>query len=115
VVGVISSPSPDVVTSKHGGQEGNTQIHQKLGDPASSTGVAGPAASGGGTSIMSRLKPAKKTARIDLSRRSKLEDYQAALIKLHSTRIWDAELGFLRRVLSTWCRLTKTESANTGT
>ena len=66
-------------------------------------------------SITSRRKPALKTARIDFTRRSKLEEYEAALIKLALPGLWEAEMLFLRRVLSTWCRLTNTESANTGT
>ena len=63
----------------------------------------GSAPSGGAeVGAISSLKPAKKSKRIDYTRSSRFEEYEAALIKLGTRGRWEAEIHFLKQVLSSW-------------
>ena len=63
----------------------------------------GSAPSGGAeVGAISSLKPAQKSKRIDFTRSSRLEEYEAALIKLGTRGRWEAEIHFLKQVLSSW-------------
>ena len=54
-----------------------------------------------------RRKPAQKRTRIDRTRASKLEEYEATLIKRGARGLWEAEIQFFRRVLSSWRSVAK--------
>ena len=48
----------------------------------------------------SRRRPAQKKTRVGYTRASRLEEYEAALIKLGTRGRWEAEIHFLKQVLS---------------
>ena len=97
---------------------------QTFGDACPSTVAASSAASGGAMSLDTapatdsqagsvcarrspRRKPAQKRTRIDRTRASKLEEYEATLIKRGARGLWEAELQFFRWVLSSWRSVAK--------
>ena len=54
-----------------------------------------------------RTKPAHKRTRVDRTRACRLEEYEATLIKMGAPGLWEAEIYFFRRVLSSWRSVAK--------
>ena len=118
-----AEPGPSPFPEGH--CKADTGRSQTFGDACPSTVAAGSAASGGAMSLdpsvaatdsqagsvcarrSPRRKPAQKRTRIDRTRASKLEEYEATLIKMGAPGLWEAEIQFFRRVLTSWRSVAK--------